>query len=152
MQLRIMPKIIRPIALGRPVGGMAEATSGSGGHHARPVRTLCRRRSARRTAGATSCRPLSFVAESARGGRKRTRSTTSTISLTASGRRRRPERHEDRGGACFLFPCKSRSANLQETAGGGAVEGQERAVCEGPSIALLTGIVQKARGAQGSDP
>jgi hypothetical protein len=33
-------------------------------------------------------------------------------------------------GACFLFPCKSRSANPQETAGGGAVEGQERAVCE----------------------
>ena len=74
-------------ALGRSVGGVAEATSGSGGHHARPVRTLCRRSSARRTAGATSCRPLSFVAGSSRGGRKRTRSTTSTIGLTASGRR-----------------------------------------------------------------
>src|ERR1700722_15624387 len=70
---------------------------------------------------------------------KRTRSTTSTIGLTASGRkrrRRRPERHEDRAGACFLLPCKSRSANPQETAGGGAVKGQEEAVCEGPSIAL----------------
>jgi hypothetical protein len=64
--------------------------------------------------------------------RKRTRSTTSTIGLTAGGRRR-PERHEDRTGSWFLFPCRSRSANPQETAGCRAVEGQGRDVCTGPS-------------------
>ena len=52
---------------------------------------------ARRTAGATRCGPLSSVAESARGGRKRTRSTTSTAGITAGGRG--PECDEDRAGA-----------------------------------------------------
>ena len=87
---------------------------------------------ARRTASATGCRPLSSVAESARGGRKRTGSTTSTIGLTASGTKG-PECREDRAGAGFRFSCRSRSANPQETAGGGTVERQERAVCEGPN-------------------
>jgi hypothetical protein len=77
--------------------------------------------------------PLSSVAESARGGRKRTRSTTSTAGITAGGRG--AECHKDRADACAPFPCKSRSANPQEAAGGGAVEGQEKAVCAGPSSA-----------------
>ena len=33
-----------PAALSRPVGGVAETTSGSGGHYVRSVRALCRRR------------------------------------------------------------------------------------------------------------
>src|SRR5580658_3260372 len=94
-----------PVAatLGRTVGGVVKTTSGSGGHHARPIRTLCGRRPAWRTAGAPGCRPLSSIAESARGGRKRTRSTTSPVGVTAGGRG--PECHEDRAGGGFPFPC-----------------------------------------------
>jgi len=75
-----------------------------------------------------------LFAESARGGRKRTRSTTSTAGITAGGAR--PECHEDRAGARFPFPCKSRSANPQEAAGCRAVAGQEKAVCADPSPAF----------------
>jgi hypothetical protein len=70
--------------LSRAVSGMVQTTSGSGGQHAQPIRTLCRRSPARRTAGATGCGPLSSVAESARGGRKRTPSTTSRVGFTAA--------------------------------------------------------------------